>query len=55
MQDRPVEAEITPEMIEACADRLFEISPECTCYEHGAREIYLAMERAKRVGLGLPG
>lgn len=45
-QNKP-SPEITPEMIEAGAERLSEIAPDCLSYGRGALEVYLAMERAR--------
>ncbi len=35
--------EITPAMIEAGADRMFDVAPDCLNYQHGAIEVYKAM------------
>jgi hypothetical protein len=44
---REAEIEITPAMIEAGVSRLLEYSPEGDIEEEAAREIFLAMWRAR--------
>lgn len=48
MEQKVQEIEVTPEMTEAGAERLWDFCPDCDNFENIAKEIYLAMERSKQ-------